>query len=439
MVRRPLEGLRVLDLTRFVAGSQTTALLAAFGADVVKLEVPPGGDPYRVQGTERLGDQSVLFLSLNSGKRSLALDFRSPSAAEAVEPVARLLALRRGELATRQPRALRPGLGDRPRAIPLDRVRLDLWLRRRRARRRPWRLRPDPPGRERRDERDRQRRVGAGEGRCPRPRRRRRACAARSGCSPPTSSGRRPAWERTCRPRSWSSRWPRWGRSPPARSSRGTCRACSAPTHRRSHRTGASARRTAGSSLRGRARRTCGCAAARVLGAGHLREDPRFADNASRVRHRDELTAAFEEILRKEPSAHWLDAARCRGGARRGGPGRRPGVRGRAGACARRRAGAPFRDRRRLSGRRTAGAVRSGGVPVPVARARARRAHVRASWPSSDMNGPMWTGCWPRGWRSHRERRHRDRRAPNDRDRPGARPDGGRGGARGRRPVVVGA
>ena len=89
MVIRPLDGLRVLDLTRFVAGSQTTALLAAFGADVVKLEVPPGGDPYRAQGTERIGDQSVLFLSLNSGKRSLALDFRSPLAADAVD---RLLA-----------------------------------------------------------------------------------------------------------------------------------------------------------------------------------------------------------------------------------------------------------------------------------------------------------------------------------------------------------
>jgi crotonobetainyl-CoA:carnitine CoA-transferase CaiB-like acyl-CoA transferase len=89
VVNRPLEGLRVLDLTRFVAGSQTTALLAAMGADVVKLEVPPGGDPYRVQGTERLGDQSVLFLSLNSGKRSLGLDFRSPLAADAM---ARLLA-----------------------------------------------------------------------------------------------------------------------------------------------------------------------------------------------------------------------------------------------------------------------------------------------------------------------------------------------------------
>ena len=81
----PLDGLRVLDLTRFVAGSQTTALLAALGADVVKLEVPPAGDPYRVQGTERLGDESVLFLSLNSGKRSVAIDFRSASAAEAVD------------------------------------------------------------------------------------------------------------------------------------------------------------------------------------------------------------------------------------------------------------------------------------------------------------------------------------------------------------------
>ena len=85
MVTGPLEGLRVLDLTRFVAGSYTTALLASFGADVIKLEVPPDGDPYRAQGTARLGDESVLFLSLNSGKRSVALDFRKPEAADARE------------------------------------------------------------------------------------------------------------------------------------------------------------------------------------------------------------------------------------------------------------------------------------------------------------------------------------------------------------------
>ena len=85
----PLAGLRVLDLTRFVAGSQATAALAALGADVIKIEVPPGGDPYRVQGTERVADESVLFMSLNAGKRSVALDFRAPGAARAVD---RLLA-----------------------------------------------------------------------------------------------------------------------------------------------------------------------------------------------------------------------------------------------------------------------------------------------------------------------------------------------------------
>src|SRR5262249_5043411 len=81
-----LAGLRVLDLTRFVAGSPSTALLAAMGADVVKGEIPPG-DPYRWQGVERAGGESVLFLSLNSGKRSLALDFRTLAGRAALEQV----------------------------------------------------------------------------------------------------------------------------------------------------------------------------------------------------------------------------------------------------------------------------------------------------------------------------------------------------------------
>jgi crotonobetainyl-CoA:carnitine CoA-transferase CaiB-like acyl-CoA transferase len=81
-----LAGLRVLDLTRFVAGSQSTALLAAMGADVIKVEIPPG-DPYRWQGVERAGGESVLFLSLNSGKRSLALDFRTEAGRAALEQV----------------------------------------------------------------------------------------------------------------------------------------------------------------------------------------------------------------------------------------------------------------------------------------------------------------------------------------------------------------
>ena len=86
MVSGLLAGLRVLDLTRFVSGSQATMLLAAMGADVIKIEVPPG-DPYRWQGTDRVGGESALFLALNAGKRSVAVDFRDPAGRAALEPV----------------------------------------------------------------------------------------------------------------------------------------------------------------------------------------------------------------------------------------------------------------------------------------------------------------------------------------------------------------
>jgi len=84
MVSGLLTGLRVLDLTRFVAGSQATLLLAAMGAEVIKIEVPPG-DPYRGQGTQQINGESALFLALNSGKRSVAIDFRKPAGREALE------------------------------------------------------------------------------------------------------------------------------------------------------------------------------------------------------------------------------------------------------------------------------------------------------------------------------------------------------------------
>ena len=84
MVTGLLSGLRVLDLTRFVAGSQATMLLAAMGAEVIKIEVPPG-DPYRTQGTERVNGESALFLALNSGKRSVAIDFRAEAGRAALE------------------------------------------------------------------------------------------------------------------------------------------------------------------------------------------------------------------------------------------------------------------------------------------------------------------------------------------------------------------
>jgi crotonobetainyl-CoA:carnitine CoA-transferase CaiB-like acyl-CoA transferase len=80
-----LEGLRVVDLTRFVSGAYASLTLAMLGAEVLKIESPSGGDPYRDQGTARVGDESVLFMTLNSAKKSVALDFRAEEARPAVE------------------------------------------------------------------------------------------------------------------------------------------------------------------------------------------------------------------------------------------------------------------------------------------------------------------------------------------------------------------
>lgn len=85
----PLAGTRVVDLTRFVAGSYTTMLLAGLGAEVLKIEVPPDGDPYRSQGSATVGDESAIFLALNNGKKSVALDFRHEEGRRALD---RLLA-----------------------------------------------------------------------------------------------------------------------------------------------------------------------------------------------------------------------------------------------------------------------------------------------------------------------------------------------------------
>jgi len=74
----PLAGIRVVDITTSLAGPYCTEVLAALGADVVKIEPPGTGDEARTWGPPFWGNsqESTLFLAMNAGKRSLSLDLR---------------------------------------------------------------------------------------------------------------------------------------------------------------------------------------------------------------------------------------------------------------------------------------------------------------------------------------------------------------------------
>jgi crotonobetainyl-CoA:carnitine CoA-transferase CaiB-like acyl-CoA transferase len=72
----PLAGVRVVDLSRVLAGPYATMTLADLGADVVKIEHPAGGDETRAWGPPFAGGESAYFLSINRGKRSVALDLK---------------------------------------------------------------------------------------------------------------------------------------------------------------------------------------------------------------------------------------------------------------------------------------------------------------------------------------------------------------------------
>lgn len=81
----PLAGLRIVDMTQYVAGPLCTQLLADLGAEVVKIERPPGGDVYRRQGPEFLAGESITFLALNKGKKSLVVDAKHPEGRALIE------------------------------------------------------------------------------------------------------------------------------------------------------------------------------------------------------------------------------------------------------------------------------------------------------------------------------------------------------------------
>jgi len=73
----PLEGIRVIDYSHFLAGPHMSRCLAAMGADVIKVERPKGGDAGRAHGYFKDG-QSGYFLQQNMGKRGLCIDLKDP-------------------------------------------------------------------------------------------------------------------------------------------------------------------------------------------------------------------------------------------------------------------------------------------------------------------------------------------------------------------------
>jgi crotonobetainyl-CoA:carnitine CoA-transferase CaiB-like acyl-CoA transferase len=103
-VHRPLQGARVLDVTTSIAGPYCAQVLAALGADVVKVERPDTGDDGRAWGPPFWDGEGTMFLSANAGKRSLGLSLRDPRGRAAL--------LRLAARADVFLQSLRPGLAD---------------------------------------------------------------------------------------------------------------------------------------------------------------------------------------------------------------------------------------------------------------------------------------------------------------------------------------
>ena len=80
---KPLTGIRVLDIACFIAAPHAATIMGEFGADVIKVEHPNGGDPWRRYGTKTdLPDQSLAWLNEARNKRSITLDLSKKEGAE---------------------------------------------------------------------------------------------------------------------------------------------------------------------------------------------------------------------------------------------------------------------------------------------------------------------------------------------------------------------
>lgn len=83
----PLEGIRVLEAASYIAGPYGGVLLADLGAEVIKIENPEGGDPFR--GWGRSDAEQTAFWAYNRGKKSVTLDLRQPAGRDVLKSLAR--------------------------------------------------------------------------------------------------------------------------------------------------------------------------------------------------------------------------------------------------------------------------------------------------------------------------------------------------------------
>lgn len=85
---RPLAGIRVLDLSRVLAGPLCTMQMSDMGAEIIKIEHPKTGDDTRAMRPPEAGGEAAFFLSANRNKKSVALDFTTPEGGEIVHALA---------------------------------------------------------------------------------------------------------------------------------------------------------------------------------------------------------------------------------------------------------------------------------------------------------------------------------------------------------------
>ncbi|XP_015210071.2 succinate--hydroxymethylglutarate CoA-transferase isoform X2 [Lepisosteus oculatus] len=81
---KPLEGIKILDLTRVLAGPFASMILGDLGAEVIKVERPGSGDDTRAWGPPFVGTESAYFLSVNRNKKSIAVNLKDPKGVKVI-------------------------------------------------------------------------------------------------------------------------------------------------------------------------------------------------------------------------------------------------------------------------------------------------------------------------------------------------------------------